>query len=296
MHIVFIIHGGKKKLRLLPQIIANLLPQNAECETHFTTNKGHGKMLAYAAAPAAQLVVAVGGDGTFNEVVNGIMKFSVENSTAVLPKIALLPQGSGNDFARNFNWPKTVDNFFTRLQQGNFMPLDVGMIEYANAPTEYFINVASAGIGPRVVGFVQQMPQKWSGKMKFGLASLLALVSNKISSMEITGQNFSHSGKTLAVAFANGKYFGSGIGIAPDALLFDGKLEVTIIGNLGLWQYLRYLPAMKRAEKIVHKEVHYYSAQSVEIHQCISIEKDGEMGLAEPIRIKCIASKLQLLT
>jgi YegS/Rv2252/BmrU family lipid kinase len=253
-------------------------------------------LLAKAAAVESQLIVAVGGDGSLNECVNGIMQFSANNPSAVLPKIALLPEGSGNDFARNFGWPKAVNNFLERLAANSYQKVDVGAIAYGNNETDYFINAASAGLGPQVVKLVSKMPKSWNGNLKFGLAAIGALCSYQKKDAKLAWSNQSFQGKILAVVCANGKYFGSGIGIAPDAVLTDGLLNITLIGNIGLWQYLRYLPALKRCEKIVHPHVHYFTTQELLIEMDGSFEKDGELGKQAPARVYCIPSKLDLLS
>ncbi len=295
MHVVFIINGAKKKLKTLPDYIRQGVSSSHTCTFHFTQHPGHAISLASVAAANAQLIVAVGGDGSLNECVEGVMQFLALHPLTELPKIALLPEGSGNDFARNFGWPKSVNNFLQRLANNKYVKVDVGAIEYGTHETDYFINAASAGLGPQVVRLVGKMPSGWNGNIKFGLAALGALLSYKKKEARVQGAGQIFNEKILALVCANGKYFGSGIGIAPEAELSDGLLNITLIGNLGLWQYLRYLPALKRCEKIMHPQVHYFTTNELKVEMEGGFEKDGELGKNAPARVYCIPSKLELL-
>jgi len=97
------------------------------------------------------------------------------------------------------------------------------------------------------------------------------------------------------IAVANGIYFASGMGIAPEANLNNGTFEVIVVGDISLWEYLRLLPHIRRCEKISHPEVHYFRSDAVEIKGASLLEKDGELGLAAPVKISNLHARLSLV-
>ncbi len=180
-------------------------------------------------------IVAVGGDGTINEVTNGFF----EGGQVVHPTAALgvLPRGTGGDFRRTFEWDTDFFAAVQRLKTPDTRPFDVGTCEYVNhqgvKEIRHFANILSFGVS----GLVDQEVAKlkgFGGKLGFSLASLRAL-----SKFRDCAVRLSFDGKpaetipitTLAVA--NGKYFGGGMKVAPQADVSDGLFDVTIWSGFG---------------------------------------------------------------
>jgi diacylglycerol kinase family enzyme len=106
--------------------------------------------------------------------------------------------------------------------------------------------------------------------------------------MILTTEEFSIEKKFLTIAFSKGKYFGSGIGISPSSIMNDGYIHLTLIGEVNLLQYLRYLPLLKKAKKIVHPEVSYTTAKTARIAGKGNIELDGELVFELPVELQIV--------
>jgi diacylglycerol kinase (ATP) len=290
--ITFIINGSKKKAIEQVDNLTQKLRDSYDINVVLTRAKGDAIGLAARWASGCDIIVSVGGDGTLNEVVQGVMSVNENNRQNL--EIALMPLGSGNDFARNFGWNSSIDALLERIKGGRIICCDVFTIQNSLSEKEHFINIADAGMGPAVVKNVNKLPSSWNGKLKFGLSILKTFPGYKKSFYEVKMDGEVWSGKALTVVVANGKYFGSGLGIAPDAELDDGLIEVVIIGNVSILTYLKKISLLKKCQRIEHPEIIYKKARVVEIQGVNEMEKDGELGFALPVRIEC-AGKIRLL-
>jgi len=296
MRIIFIIHGAKKELRHLPKTLSKLRPSHHQFYFCFTFDFGSGKQIACENAAKADLITVIGGDGILNECLNGIMIYKRENPLAAIPAITLLPFGSGNDFARNFKWKrKSVTDFIERIDRNHLVKVDVGSIVAENGRIEYFINEASTGLSTTVVERVLQMPVSLNGNIKYGWAIIESFFRYKKKVASVKSIDFNWQGKALLIACNNGKYFGSGIAIAPEASIQDGILDITIIGDVSLIHYLRYLPKLRKGIKINHPEIHYFRTKEVKIEGDLCMEKEGELGSRLPCQIS-ISENIMVLT
>lgn len=182
-----------------------------------------------------------------------------------------------------------------RLQSRTTKTIDVGSVQFEDGQTRYFINELSMGLGPDVVRMIEKFPRLFPGKLKFAFAILITFLYYKRKRMDVQGAGFLHQDNTMAFVVSNGKYFGSGIGISPEAELNDGLLNVTIIGNVSLFDYLRQLGTLKRCEKVNHPKVSYHVLENLQILTQGSMETDGELSAPAPAKIQIIKSVLEIL-
>jgi diacylglycerol kinase (ATP) len=286
MRVIFIIHGAKKELRHLPKALEAMRPQHQQFYFCFTSDFGTGKQIAYENAKKADIMTAIGGDGLLNECLNGLMIYQRENPTAKIPAIAMLPYGSGNDFGRSFNWKsKSVSDFIQRLERNDIQNINIGKIIADSGRIEYFVNEASTGITTKVVERVARMPRFLPGGFKFAYAIFECFLTYRKKRITIQYDGVEWSGKILLVSCNNGKYFGGGICIAPDADMFDGILDITVIGDVSIFQYLLHMRKLRRGDKIKLSEVHYIRANKLRLLGDLRIEKEGERGSRLPCTI-----------
>ena len=206
----------------------------------------HGPMDAVAITRQAlkagyECVVAVGGDGTINEVINGFF----ENDQALNPNAALgvLPRGTGGDFRRTFAWDTDFDAAVRRLKSPDTRPFDVGRLRcqgHDGAPaTRYFANVCSFGVSGKVDEQVNASSKVLGGRASFLWGSLKSLVGWRDQSVKVSfdgGAEEPLAVTTLAVA--NGRFFGGGMMVAPEADVSDGQFDVTIWAGYGLSDFV----------------------------------------------------------
>ena len=236
-------------------------------------------------ATDADVVVAVGGDGTVHYVVNHLMR---GNRHAAL---GILPLGSGCDFARNFE----TDDALAVLARGETKAIDVGEIESAGNKM-WFANVADAGMGAEVT---RQMANH---SRNYLFSTLKALVGYKNVDVRLSADGEEvYVGPLKCLVMANGKYFGDGMGIAPDAVLDDGLLQYVIIGNISRLMAAIKLQQTYKCTRIKHRHVHYGSARELclEVSSALAFEADGElmakMPAGELVYVRALASALKII-
>ncbi|MFM9986621.1 MAG: diacylglycerol/lipid kinase family protein [Flavobacteriales bacterium] len=289
MRVHFIVHGGRKAAwRAEAYLIAHQTARDV-FEFTRTTGSDHAETIAQVVRHNAELLVVIGGDGLFSLCVKSLLR-----NPGTMPVLALIPSGSGNDFARNFGWKKSASDFLERLARRETKWIDTGKISNASE-VDHFTNETSAGISHAVVRFVYQKPTSWNGNFKFGISILQAFLTFRKNEYIIRWEEGTWKGRALLVACCNGRFFGSGIGIAPEAMADDGILELVIIGNVNVIHYLRFLPKLRRSEKIAHPQVHYFKAKQIEIRSSGSLERDGEPGMSLPALIVIQPKAIEVL-
>jgi YegS/Rv2252/BmrU family lipid kinase len=258
--------------------------------THaFTERPMHAADLTRQALRAGHdLVIAVGGDGTINECVNGFFQPARpgEPAQAIRPgaALAMLPRGTGGDLRRSIGLDGDLGRCAGRLQ-GRGAAVDVGRVDYLGndgAPaSRYFINVAEIGVGARVVEIANRSSKRLGGKATFMIASLRALAGWRDLPVRASfdgGPEEQLSVTTLAIA--NGKYFGGGMMVAPEARLDDGKFHVTIWSGYRLSDFVLKSGSMYDGSHVNLKGTRTRTARTVRIDpdgaDPVGIEVDGE--------------------
>lgn len=200
-----------------------------------TAARGHGIALAREGAERGHpLVVAVGGDGTFHEVCNGVLDAKVETR----PEVGLVAQGTGGDFRRTVGLEHRLDAYLDALASKKTRPLDVGHLRYRDPSgreaTRWFVNILSAGMGGLVDKFVADAPSFVGGKAAYFAASVRALVQIQEGrlrcSSSLDGKAEDRNLATFMLAICNGRYFGGGMHVAPMADPADGVFDVVSLG------------------------------------------------------------------
>ena len=239
----------------------------------------------------ADLVIAAGGDGTINEVVNGFFEEPShgEPPRPVRPGAALgiLPRGTGGDLRRTVGLEHDLRSCAPRLA-GEKRPIDVGRIDFVGPKglpaARYFINVAEAGVGSDVVRIANSSSKLLGGKLTFALASLRALAGWRDVPVRwsLDGGPF-QEGSVTTFAVANGRCFGGGMVVAPGALLDDGVFHVTIWSGYSLSDFVLRSAAMYDGSHVKLKGTRTATARSVRLEPLpgargpLDIEADGEL-------------------
>jgi len=243
-------------------------------------------------------IVAAGGDGTLHEVVNGML-LENEHSTA-LPAIGLIPLGSGNDFARTMNFKKDTASIVNLFSRFSTRTIDIGKINFLNSSTEkprYFINIADIGMGPEVVARLLQSGRSFGTLAAYYTAIIRTFFTYRYVSVEAKTPLWTWEGEIRALAIANGKYFGSGIGIAPDAIPDDGMFSCFIAGKVSLLDFILQQGRLRSGKRARHDAIEYYDATTLELHakSAANIEADGELVGSLPVRIEILPKRLKVV-
>ncbi len=199
-----------------------------------TERPGHAIELARSAASAGRArIVAVGGDGTLNEVVNGVL--ASERSTEVA--VGFVGQGTGGDFRRTLGIEHRLDAYVDALAAGRERALDVGAAQFRGhdgaLQRRWFLNILSVGMSGLVDRFIADSPRFLGGKAAYYLASVRALARSERARLAcligLAGASRSAEIDSSLLAICNGGYFGGGMNIAPMAGPDDGRFEVVSI-------------------------------------------------------------------
>ena len=221
-------------------------------------------------------------------------------------RIGVLPYGTGNDFARGIGINRNIDTLCDLVKRNQPRMLDAGSMQFhlpdGSVNIRYFDNIADLGIGADVVVRVNGVHLRkkiLGGKLTFFLSILLTFLTYKHKKIRVSWEGFTWEGTVLSLVVANGRYFGSGLGIAPEAQLDDGMFEVVIFANLSIVDYLRNYSKVRRSEKIVHPEAFYHRTNQLSVEpegaSITIVEADGEIEGRAPIVYTCLPGCLPIL-
>ena len=293
---IYCITNGNKKINAKnEQALAALKYQFGE-QFHLYKSPDSRAALAYIHSLEQDCthLLGVGGDGTFNVLINGVCSHP---NPLFQPILGILPNGTGNDFYRSAGFIQTY-NFIDNIKSGSFEHFDIGFLETANEK-RYFANIADIGFGGEVVLELLKFRKHFGPNFSYGLAIVKTFLRYKRPIVELQTKDFSYSGELLLAAFCNGSIFGDGLHIHPDAQINDGKLKLTLLGKVSLLDYLSNVLKVKRGKKIKHPEAHYLqislpiSLRGVAAH--LHAETDGEYMVGREFKIDLYPGKLKLL-
>lgn len=299
MKVAIILNGlsGSKKFfysRLLP-----VMREHATTDVLETRSQTDAfEFSVHAVSKKYDLIIAAGGDGTIHQVLNGMLR---SNTAAEhLPMLTILPVGSGNDFARTVKISLRPEEWKKRLTCRMPALMDIGSTTFQKDGREhhaYFMNVASAGMGPEVLNKMSSGKKRFGSAVAYYVAILSTFFSYRCMPVIINTPGWQWRNPLRTLAIGNGKFFGSGLCIAPDAKLSDGKLSAFICGNVSVLDFIRYTSTLKRSGKIIHPKINYQSAEKLELtsEMPCRIEADGELLGFLPARVEVIPGRIKFL-
>lgn len=295
--------GGGKTGKTFGAMRGTIEKRIGECEIRETERAGHAIALAEEAASEGHpLVVAVGGDGTFNEVVNGLMKAKKKGHEA---ELGLIAQGTGGDFRRSLDLEHRLDKYLDALTSGRTRRIDVGLLEHDGGKQRYFVNILSAGMGGLVDQYVSESSRAMGGTAAYFFASLKALVNAKLGHVKCKvtkgGVITERTIPTMMIAICNGRFFGSGMKVAPMAEVDDGILELVAIGQtsklgFALTSNAIYSAGHMKSDSTVHMrgEEIELSLENGDATPHFLLDLDGEPLGPLPIKVKVDPGALAL--
>ncbi|MEN8121176.1 MAG: diacylglycerol kinase family protein [Bacteroidota bacterium] len=296
-----IIHGKSKKGKTLKEKITKALSAEFQINEKFTEYRDHAIELAKNEVNnGTDFIISCGGDGLLNEVTNGVMFADKDKRQKVV--VGLFPLGTGNDFARTVNISKSPKDLTEIIEKGTNSVVDVGRLEFhgenGNKKVRFFQNITDIGIGAKSVELVNKSKKTLGARLTFVISVLRSFIGYKQQQIKLKANDFEWSGKIVSVCLANGHYFGSGLGIAPDAKLNDGKLSLIIIGDMRIIHFLKYLPHLRKLKKVVHPEVHYRTVNWCEISsdEAYPVDMDGDNPGYTPLRFEVMPSAIRFLS
>lgn len=281
---------------------AHLEAQGFATTPHLTTGPGHATELArQLAASDAGTIVCVGGDGTLNEVVNGLLHDDRPVNPAT--RLAVIPCGTGKDMGRTLG-TRDVEQTARALAEGTVALIDVGRLRYVDArtghlETRYFANVADTGIGAATAQRINATSKRFGGLVSYltGAVQSIAAFQPWDATVEVDGRP-AYTGSVGMVVVANARYFGGGMLVAPDASLCDGLLDVFILEGVGKRALLTsLLPRVYRGKHVGRDGVRHQLAASVTVRSeaGMLLEMDGEQLGSTPVSVTVVPRVLTVV-
>ena len=288
--------GGGKAGKLLPEIISTFNKLNIPFHTSFTNSPGGATGLARQAANSGvEFIISVGGDGTINEIINGILTANHQ------PALGIIPAGWANDFIKSTNIPNNIQQACQVIKEGRTRKIDLGLINQEI----YFANVCGIGFDAEITALANQIKTNHPNWPSFSSYIYVFAAIKKLLSpipsfqVKITIDNQVIEKDILFLAIANGRIEGGKFNIAPDAEIDDGLLDTWIIKKMSRTRCLQLLPkAMKGTHKEV-TEVSYFHGKKiiVEAAEPLTAQVAGEILVPQKkYQIEILPKKLNLIS
>lgn len=280
--------AGGSTGRAWPGVASAVRQHFGPFEVAFTKRAGEAVEISEREACAGRrFIIACGGDGTVNEVANGILRSEAE------AELGLLPSGTGGDFRRTLGVPRRTADAARALREGETRLMDAGRVTFVNeggeAGSRYFVNVASFGMGGDVIkrvksraGLPAGAARLLGGRLSFAAAALQAAVTFEKPSVRVSLDGGAASRMNVAnFCVANARYFGGGMKIAPDAKVDDGRFDVVAVGDVSALTVLANSYRLYLGTHLGMQQVHHALARRVRAESAseavVKLEIDGEL-------------------
>ena len=320
MKIAFVVNGSKPKAIREIEKIKKQLSGLAECEFFVTEQPGHAIEISHEICEAnlqtqsleidreideknleVQKIIAIGGDGTLNECVNGIMQAKSNLGAGddfKIPALGIYPMGTGNDFARTIGAKRSLFQLQKMLLSESAIQVDAAIVTSLDSESglspKYFINLADVGIGPGVVAATKKR-MRFGKAISFTLAISKAILFEKYQSYKIEFNGECVQQKCVMVAVTNGKWLGNGLSVTPQAEIADGQLNLAILGEMNLFDFVWHFASLKLGKQVVNRKARFETSIRVDIHGQGTMGLDGEPCFALPARIEILTGAMKIL-
>ncbi len=263
--------------------------EDVEFTFYATKKKGDGEVAAIRGCEAGyDMIISCGGDGTVNEVVNGIMKSPVKS------KLAIMPAGTINDFASQLKIPRAHANFASLILKQNFKAIDIGKVN-----DDFFINVVGGGAFTNIPHDVTTEAKSILGKYAYYFKAAEEvtgqLLNTHIINYEIDGEKYNFN--TLLFLVINSSGAGGFKNLCPKAKIDDGLLDIVIFEKTNNAELLHVFTKVFNGQHITHPKVHYYQGKNIKIdcEKKLPIDTDGDLGGYMPAEISSVHNSIEIL-
>ena len=281
-HIALVVHGGRVDRPDLRHLVSWVRDKGHLVEVLPTFEAGDAAVLAASAAHrGVDVVAAAGGDGTINEVVNGLDGYDVP--------LGIIPVGTANDFARQVGIPADADHAMDVILQRTPKRLDT-----ASLNGRRFLNVSTGGVGAEVTAETPSEVKESLGAIAYAISGVRKLADFRAQHARFSGDGFEYDGEFLMFAVGITRSTGGGTMVTPMASATDGLLDLCIVERMSRGEFARTVLRVKRGEHIGQEGVHYLQLKSVtiEAREPMAVNVDGEMSNAERLVYRARARDL----
>jgi len=280
-----------------PQLRHTLLQYGLQFEADLTQYPGHATELARKALDDDfRHLISIGGDGTLNEIVNGLFMDGHVPSDVVL---SIIPGGTGSDFVRTLGIPHNPKQACPATLSPKTRVVDIGEIHCVREGQHikrYFVNVAGMGFDGEVSARVNRMDKRLGGTIPYLTGLVITLLSYTNKDVTLTFDSQQIHGRFNSVIICNGQYFGGGMWIGPGAAADDGIFDVVLLKDLNKLEFLANVLRVYKGTHLTHPKVDAFQAPEihVEAKQRMFIQADGEVIGEAPATFRIIPAALQV--
>ena len=304
------IAGRGRVKKKWPDVQQGLIDAGIEFDVVATSAPLEAVTLAEKAATKYSTVIAVGGDGTVHEVVNGLLRASSEGETIAL---GVVPLGNGDDFAKMIPPQTTIGGkvydwhvAIKKITKGQTKLFDVGRMSGNQLPSkqdnkpQYFMNGMDIGFGAQAALNFTKVPSFLTGMAAYLAAIMKTLIDYRIPkvSIQIDDQKAFEQSTTMT-AITNGRCFGSGFWVCPEAQVDDGLLDVMVTQSVGRLKILRLIPKIMKGTHVNEPILKNYRARRVVIksQKPLVVEADGEIPYPQTrhLEVQILDKKLRVI-
>jgi YegS/Rv2252/BmrU family lipid kinase len=282
--------GKGRTIEIMPKIKEKLDPLKNEIEYKLILSNYAGEIseitkrhydLGY------REFIAVGGDGTLSELINGLDFAKLESV-----KIGIIPLGTGNDFVKNFSEKNDVNLVLDAVIHDQTKTVDMGIVN-----SHMFINVCSFGIDGPIIKDTEKYKKIFPGKFSYLFSTLKAGITFKPKKVKVQIDDQIYKGQMILVAVGNGKYFGGGMKVCPDALLTDGLFDICLVKDVSKAKFMKEISKVYSGRLGEVNEVTYSKGRFIRIEvedgQYL-INVDGNLVGTTPVEISIIENAVRV--
>ena len=273
--------GGGLSQRRWAALLGPLTDGLGSVDVRFTEAKTDGRRIAHEEATAGRgLIVAMGGDGTISEVADGILDAGGKS------ELGIIPRGTGGDFRRSLDLDDDIGRAARRIRETPARLIDAGRVSFVadngSQAERHFVNVVSFGFSSDVARQANTSSKRLGGRVAFLSATLRSLVSyENVDVVLSVDDQPERRMSVLLAAIGNGRFFGGGMRICPEALLDDGLFDLVIVGNLGRVGVMAKIHRIYSGHHLTMKEVQGTRGRRMKVAPAdreakIPLEVDGE--------------------
>ena len=281
MKLGVILHGAKNNRHALRKEIEKVF-SDWDLQIRITEYHKHAEKLARNLCDeGCDVLLLCGGDGSLNQAANGVIL-----SDRPQTPIAIWPSGTGNDFVKTILVPSSFQELKKSIDARQFKAIDLPCMEW-DGKKRCFLNVTDLGLGGCVAYDMRRSKRRLGSFLTYQwlIVKNLLRFKKRIIHFDLDGKKF--EARAMNFVVANAKYFGAGLGISPESDVTDEMLEVIVIGDLNIFEYLYFVPKVRKCKKLSYHKIQYYSAKkiSIETEVPMPIDMDGEFVGFSPMVI-----------
>lgn len=282
-------------------LLKNLLKEIGNYEIKLTQRQNHATEIARESIHNGfNRIIAIGGDGTINEIVNGFFENSKQINSEVI--LGVIPYGTGSDFVKSISLPRSEKDIIKKIINCNIKTIDIGKSTFhltnKTEKTRMFINVSNIGLGGEVVNRVNKTTKMFGGFASFLIGTIATVMEYKNKPVFISfDDNFKIQETVSNIVIGNGKFCGGGMKFLPDAELDDGLFDVLTIGDITKQDFFMQIPKVYSGTHLNNPKLNIRKAKKVFI-DCpdkLRVDLDGEQEGYTAVNFEVIPKALKLI-